>query len=176
MKENISDKAMIRIPEQGMNQQEPEFIPQSNPTVGGLCRLMATKAILVIFAALVPVSLILWENRDKSQIDRVLSESSYLVKLAAIDQEGFDNIEAWTHTLVISGMSYRAIESARKIGDADLRSRVMAGIVVALGKLGKTDEALPVAVEAFESADKILDARYRTQAMVNIVEALAKVG
>src|SRR5262245_58143278 len=126
-----------------MHQQRRELIKQSNLTVRGVCRWIATKAILVIFTGTVAVSLYLLESRDEAQIYAVRFESSSLVRLAAIDREGFDNIRAWMRTLVISGMSYEAINSARKIGDADLRSRAMASIVGALGKVGKIDEALP---------------------------------
>jgi hypothetical protein len=53
---------------------------------------------------------------------------------------------------------------------------LMAGIVGALEKAGKTDEALQVANEGLESARKIDNAYYRSRVMANIVEALTKAG
>jgi hypothetical protein len=52
----------------------------------------------------------------------------------------------------------------------------LAGIVGALEKAGKTDEALKVANEGLESARKIDNAYYRSRVMANIVEALTKAG
>ena len=43
-----------------------------------------------------------------------------------------------------------ALGLAHEIGDADLRSRVMASIVGALGRAGRTDNALSVANEALD--------------------------
>lgn len=159
-----------------MSQQKQKFIQQGNLTVRELCRWIAARAIYVVIAVLAAIGWSLWDNRDQAQINRILIQSPQLVKLAAIDRERFENVEAWLGALVIAGKLYGALGSAREIGDVDLRSRAMTSIVGALGRAGKTDEALPVANEALESARKINGAGYRSQAMVGIVEVLGKVG
>src|SRR5262249_46141920 len=112
----------------------------------------------------------------ESQINMVFHESFQVARLAVIDGENFENIEAWLRTIVISGESHGALKAARTIVDADLRSRAMVNIVEALANAGKTEEAMRAAHEAFEVARKIVDAYFRSQAMVNIVGALAKAG
>jgi tetratricopeptide (TPR) repeat protein len=176
MKKTTLVKRWLEDPEKDVNQQEREFIPRSELTARKLLYWMATRAIFVIIAVLAAVGLIRWNNRDESQINMVFQESFEVARLAVIDKERFENIEVWLRTLVISGESLGALKAARKIVDADLRSRAMVNIIEALAKAGKTDEALRAANEAFEAARKIVDAYFSSQAMVNIVEALAKAG
>ena len=159
-----------------MNQLEPEDTRQSNLIVGKQRRWMATSALFVIFVALLAVSWHFWDNRNESQINRVLSYSPILVMLTATDGEGLGKVADWLRALVISGKSYGALKTARGIKDAYSRSYAMAGIVEALVKAGKTDEARQVAGEALETARRIKDAAPRARAMVSIVEALAKTG
>jgi tetratricopeptide (TPR) repeat protein len=176
MKKTTLVKRWLEDPEKDVNQQEREFIQQSELTARKLLYWLATRAIFVIIAVLVAVGLIRWNNRDESQINVVFHESFQVARLALIDRERFEDIEAWLRTLVISGESHGALKAARTIVDADLRSRAMVNIVEALAKAGKTDEALRAANEAFEAARKIVDVYFRSQAMVNIVVALAKAG
>src|SRR5262245_49541735 len=176
MKKTTLVKRWLENPEKDVNQQEREFIQQSELTARKLLYWMATRAIFVIIAVLVAVGLIRWNNRDESQINMVFHESFQVARLAVIDGESFENIEAWLRTIVISGESHGALKAASTIVDADLRSRAMVNIVEALAKAGKTDEALRAANQAFEAASKIEDAYLRSQAMVNIVGALAKAG
>src|SRR5262245_20836282 len=95
-------KELAQIYKKGMSQQERGFTQQSNLTIRELCRRMATKAILVIIAVLAAIGLNRWENRDQSQINRILIQSSQLVRLAVIEREGFDNVKAWLGALVIA--------------------------------------------------------------------------
>jgi serine protease Do len=176
MKKTTLVKRWLEDLEKDVNQQEREFIQQNELTARKLLYWMATRAIYVIIAVLAAVGLIRWNNRDESQINMVFHESFQVARLAVIEKERFENIEAWLRALVISGESQGALKAARAIVDADLRSRAMVNIVEALAKAGKTDEALRAANEAFEAARKIVDAYFRSQAMVNIVGALAKAG
>ena len=169
MKKTTLAKRWPEDPEKDVNQQEREFIQQSELTARKLLYWAATRAIFVIIAVLAAVGLIRWNNSDESQINMVFHKSFQVARLAVIDRERFENIEAWLRTLVISGESHGALKAARTIVDANLRSRAMVNIVEALAKAGKTDEA-------FEAARKIVDADYSSQAMVNTVEALAKAG
>jgi serine protease Do len=176
MKKTTLVTRWLEDPEKDVNQLEREFIQQSELTARKLLYWMATRAIFVIIAVLAAVGLIRWDNRDESQINMVFHDSFQVARLAVIDGERFENIEAWLRTLVISGESHVALKAARTIVDAELRSRAMVNIVEALAKAGKADEALRAADEAFEAARKIVDAYFRSQAMVNIVGALAKAG
>jgi predicted negative regulator of RcsB-dependent stress response len=176
MKKTTLVKRWLEDPEKDVNLQEREFIQQNELTAKKLLYWMATRAIFVIIAALAAVGLIRWNNRDESQINMVFQESFQVARLAVIDGERFEDIEAWLRTLVISGESHGALKAARTIVDANLRSRAMVNVVGALVKAGKTDEALRAANEAFEAASTIVDADYSSQAMVNTVEALAKAG
>jgi predicted negative regulator of RcsB-dependent stress response len=176
MKKTTLVKRWLEDTEKYVNQQERESIQQSEWTARKLLYWMATRAIFVIIAVLAAVGLIRWNNRDESQINMVFHESFQVARLAVIDGERFENIEAWLRTVVISGKSDGALKAARAIVDANLRSRAIVNIVEALAKTGKTDEALRAANEAFEAARKIVDAYFRSQAMVNIVVALANTG
>src|SRR5262249_31002623 len=131
MKKTTLVKRWLEDPEKDVNQQEREFIRQSELTARKLLYWMATRAIFVIIAVLAAVGLIRWNNRDESQIDMVLHESFQVARLAVIDGERFEDIEAWLRTLVISGESHGALKAARTIVDADLRSRAMVNIVEA---------------------------------------------
>src|SRR5262245_65542817 len=62
-----------------------------------------------------------------------------------------------------------AIEAARKIEDADPRSRALVKVVTALANNGKSNEA-------FEAARKVEDADFRSRALFRVVEAMAKAG
>src|SRR5215813_6212007 len=159
-----------------MNQLEPEDTRQSNLIVGKQRRWMATSALFVIFVALLAVSWHFWDNRNESQINRVLSHSPILVMLTATDGEGLGKVADWLRALVISGKSYGALETARGIKDAAPRARAKTSIVEALAKAGKTDEARQVAGEALETARRIDDAYSRPYAMAGVVEALVKAG
>ena len=153
--------------EKDLNQQEREFIQQSELTARKLLYWVATRAIFVIIAVLAAVGLIRWNNSDESQINIVFHESFQVARLAVIDRERFENIEVWLRTLVISGESHGALKAARTIVDADLRSRAMVNTVEALAKAGKTDEA-------FEAARTIDGADYRSRAMASVAEAMIK--
>ena len=176
MKKTTLVKRWLEDPEKYVNDQERESFQQSKLTARKLLYWMATRAIFVIIALLAALGLIRWNNRDESQINMVFNESFQVARLAVIDGERFENIEAWLRTLVISGKSDGALKAARTIVDANLRSRAMVNIVEALAKADKPDEALRAANEAFEAASKIVDAYFSSQAMVNIVGALAKAG
>jgi len=152
-----------------MNQLEPEDTRQSKLIVGKQRRWMATSALFVIFVALLAVSWHFWDNRNESQINRVLSHSPILVMLTATDGEGLGKVADWLRALVISGKSYGALKTARGIKDAYSRPYAMAGVVEALAKTGQIHEAL-------ETSHRIGDAAYRSRAMVCVVEALAKGG
>src|SRR5262249_26007318 len=159
-----------------MNQQEPEFARQSRLIVGKRRRWMATGALFVIFVALATVSWEFWDNRNESQINKVLSQSPMLVKLAATDVEGLRKVAAWLRALVISGKSYAALKTALGSENAYCSSYAMASIIEALAITGKTGEAQQVAGEALKTARRIADAYARSQVMGRIVEALAKGG
>src|SRR5215813_511070 len=159
-----------------MNQLEPEDTRRSKLIVGKQRRWMATSALFVIFVALLAVSWHFWDNRNESQINRVLSYSPILVMLTATDGEGLGKVADWLRALVISGKSYGALKTARGIKDAYSRSYAMACIAEALAKVGKTDEAQQIAGEALETARRIKDAAPRARAKISIVEALAKAG
>ena len=176
MKKTTLVKRWLEDPEKYVNHQERESIQQSKLTARKLLYWMATRAIFVIIAVLAAIGLIRWNNRDESQINMVFHESFQVARLAVIDGERFENIEAWLRALVISGKSDGALKAARTIVDANLRSRAIVNIVETLAKADKPDEALRAANEAFEAASKIVDAYFSSQAMVNIVGALAKAG
>src|SRR5262245_59425721 len=162
-----------------MNQLEPEFTPQSKLIAGNrLWRLrrMATRAIFAIFVALAAISWEFWENRDGSQISKILSQSPQLVRLTATDAERFGTVEEWLRTLVFADMSSWALEVSRMIGNPDFRARAMASVVVALARVGKVDEAQQAASESLETARRIEDPYRRSYAEAIIVEALAKAG
>src|SRR5262245_24988341 len=169
MKKTTLVKRWLEYPEMNVNQQERKFIQQSELTARKLLYWMATRAIFVIIAVLAAVGLIRWNNRDESQIHMVLHESFDVARLAVIDKERFENIEAWLRAIVISGESHGALKAARTIVDAELRSRAMVNIVEALAKAGKTDEALRAASEAYEAARKIVEAYFRSETMVKRV-------
>src|SRR5215475_7970987 len=127
-----------------MNQLEPELTPQSKLIVGKRrwrFRWMATRAIFAIFVAVAAVSWEFWENRDGSQISKILSQSPQLVRLTATDDERFGTVEDWLRTLVFADVSSWALEVSRMIGNPDFRARAMASVVEALAMAGKVDEA-----------------------------------
>src|SRR5262249_23632692 len=135
-----------------MNQEDLEFARQSKLIVGKRPRWLATVALFAIFVALATIGWDFWDNRNEAQINKVLSKSRELVRLAAIEGESLENVAAWLRALVISGESYRAVEATRTILNADYRARLMAGVVEALAKAGKADEVQQAAGEAIKTA------------------------
>src|SRR5262245_2920205 len=159
-----------------MNQREPEFDTPAELISGKRLRHVASRVMFAVFVVLAAVSWEFWDNRDESQISKILSESPQLVRLAATDSEKFGNVEAWLRTLVYSDMSPWALDVSRMIGKADFRIRAMSSIVKALVIARKVDEAQRVAGGLLETTHKIEDPYRRSYAVASVVEALAMVG
>jgi len=182
-----------------MNQLEPEFTSQSKLIAGKprWLRWVAARVILAIFVVLAAFSWELWDNRDESQISRILSQSPQLVMLTATESERFSIVEDWLRTLVFSEMApYRrsyvmasiveavatsgredeALTMAGRIGQADIRFRAIDGIIETLAKAGRTEEAGRIAGEALETVRLIRDADSRSRSMAEVLEVLAKAG
>jgi tetratricopeptide (TPR) repeat protein len=159
-----------------MYQEEPESTQRSMLPAGKRRSSIVTGAIITVSAVLVAVVWDIWDGRNASQINRVLSKSSELVKSTAIERARFENVENWLHTLVISGNASEALESARNITNAGYRSRALVSIIGALMKAGKLDAALLVANEALESTRMINDTDLGGRMMSRIVELLSNAG
>src|SRR5215470_14060734 len=126
-------------------------------------------SVLLFIIAQIGIGLKLWDDRDESQINKVLSQSSDLVRMAATDSSGFKIVEDCLQALAISGWSAEAFEAARRIENEGSRSKAMGRIVEALVKTGKTDGAL-------DAAREIRDANIHSRALVDVVEAMANAG
>jgi hypothetical protein len=163
------DEARRRLKdrEKDLNQQEREFIQQSELTAWKPRRWIAAVVAVVIVTALAALGWKLWDDRDESQINKVLSQSSDLVRVAATDIQNPKGVNDWLDSLVIFGRSDEALEAVRKIDDVASRTRAMVSIVEALAMAGKTAEAL-------EAAREIGDANFRSRAMVSVAEVMTK--
>jgi len=129
-------------------------------------------SVLVFVIVMSTIGWKIWDDRDESQINKVLSQSSDLVRAAANGFYPTDRVIPWLQTMVISGRSDEALEVARKIENPSFRSQAMASIVEPLAKAGMADEARQAANEAFET-----DRQYSSpEQMASIVEPLAKAG
>jgi len=224
---------------------------------------------LILLVVSVTVGWKLWDNRPASQINKILSESPYLVNTLSTNhtsskadlptaayiadpaEDRHSVTGEWLRTLILTAHSTDALEAARKIQRADARlhamievaeqlskggsishyidhwgkrsweivtgprersndtvvgdqarraandavqagnevvaaargienagSRfeVMARVIEALGKIGKSTEAALVAHEALEPARNIEDASSRIKALTEIIKSLANAG
>jgi tetratricopeptide (TPR) repeat protein len=162
--------------EKAMN-LEPAFTQQRMLPAGKRRSSIVTGAIITICAVLVAVAWDIWDGRNESQIPRILSRSSQLVKSVALEGARFENVENWLHILVISGEASTALESARIIKNISYRSRALVSISRSLARAGKIDEALQVADEALESIRKIDETDLLgSRMMFGIIEVMAKAG
>jgi tetratricopeptide (TPR) repeat protein len=155
---------------QGLNDREQEFIAHSESAEKRPKYWIAAAIAFVAVIALVVIGWNLWDNRPQSQINKILAQSPGAVKIAATDAFEVAGLSVgWLNALVLTGRSNEALDAARNIEAANLRSQALVGVVEILANTGKT-------VEALDAAHKIEDADTRSQALARVAWTLANVG
>jgi tetratricopeptide (TPR) repeat protein len=157
---------------QALNEREQEFITRSESAERRPKYWIAAAVVLVIASALAAGGWWLWDKSAESQINKILSKSPDVIKLAQASTSQLilsTFIKDWIRSLVLVDRKKEALHAVRKIENANFRALALVEVVEALAKAGKSEEALDI-------ARKIEDANFRALALVGVVEALTKAG
>ncbi len=164
--------------EKDLNQQERKFIQQSELAMKKPLRRLAIAVVVSIALTLAGLGWKRWDDRDESQINKLISQSFELVKPEINKNQGADFLDAkmFFQSLVISGRLSELLNAAKQIPENGDRFLIFFSITEALFKIERPIEALLVADEALKAAGEVEDEFTRFNEMFDIVNLLIKNG